>query len=45
MTGFLHAVGISIGTIHGRQWGQKFVRAAGGVVAAAGVFFLWRAFA
>ncbi len=44
-TGCLHAVGIGIGTVHRWQWGQKFVRAAGGVVAIAGVFFLWRAFA
>jgi len=44
-TGCLHAVGISIGTVHRWQWGQTFVRAAGGVVAAAGIFFLWRAFA
>lgn len=42
-TGCLHAVGISIGTVHRWQWGQAFVRAAGGVVAVAGVLFLWRA--
>ena len=44
-TGCLHAVGIGIGTVHRWQWGQTFVRVAGGVVAAAGVFFLWRALA
>jgi urease accessory protein len=44
-TGCLHAVGIGIGTVHRWQWGQKFVRVAGGAVAAAGVFFLWKAFA
>ncbi|MGA7236188.1 MAG: HupE/UreJ family protein [Bryobacteraceae bacterium] len=44
-TGCLHAVGISIGTVHRWQWGQTFVRAAGGVVAAAGILFLWRALA
>ncbi|MGA7414809.1 MAG: HupE/UreJ family protein [Bryobacteraceae bacterium] len=44
-TGCLHAVGISIGTVHRWQWGQTFVRAAGGVVAVAGVYFLWKAFA
>ena len=44
-TGCLHAVGISIGTVHRWQWGQTFVRAAGAVVAIAGVFFLWKAFA
>jgi len=44
-TGSLHAVGIGIGTVHRWKWGQAFVQAAGGAVAAAGVYFLWRAFA
>jgi len=44
-TGCLHALGIGIGTVHRWGWGQKFLRVAGGVVAAGGVFFLWRAVA
>ena len=44
-TGCLHGVGITIGTIHRWQWGQKLLRVAGGGVALAGVFFMWRAFA
>ncbi|MGA7411428.1 MAG: HupE/UreJ family protein [Bryobacteraceae bacterium] len=44
-TGCLHGVGIGIGTVHRWQWGQTFVRVAGGVVAVAGLLFLWRAFA
>jgi urease accessory protein len=43
-TGCLHGVGIGIGTVHRWKWGQAAVRAAGGVVAAGGVYFLWRAF-
>jgi urease accessory protein len=44
-TGCLHAVGIGIGTVHRRPSGQRLVRAAGTVVAAGGVFFLWKAIA
>lgn len=44
-TGLLHAVGILIGTVHGRQFGRKVVRAAGGGVAIAGLFFMWKALA
>jgi urease accessory protein len=44
-TGCLHAVGISIGLIHKWPWGQRALRVAGGGVAAAGLFFMWRAFA
>jgi urease accessory protein len=44
-TGFLHGVGISIGLIHKWPWGQRALRVAGGGVAAAGLFFMWRAFA
>ena len=43
-TGCLHGVGIGIGTVHRWKWGQTAVRAAGAVVAAGGVYFLWRAF-
>ena len=44
-TGCLHAVGIGIGTVHRRTWGRQLLRGAGMVVAAGGVFFLWRAVA
>lgn len=44
-TGCLHAVGIGIGTVHRWNWGQKVLRGAGGLVAAGGVLFLWKAFA
>jgi urease accessory protein len=43
-TGCLHAVGISIGVIHRWLWGQRLLRMAGGAVACAGAFFMWRAF-
>ena len=44
-TGCLHALGIGIGTVHRWSWGRKLLRAAGAVVAASGVFFMWRALA
>jgi urease accessory protein len=44
-TGLLHATGITIGLIHRWNWGRMVLRAAGGVVAAAGARFLWRALA
>ena len=44
-TGTLHVTGIAIGTIHRWGWGRVALRAAGACVAAAGAFFLWRAFA
>jgi urease accessory protein len=44
-TGTLHAVGIGVGVIHRWDWGRVALRGAGGLVAAAGAFFLWRAFA
>jgi urease accessory protein len=44
-TGALHAAGIGIGVIHRWGWGRGALRAAGASVAAAGVYFLWRAFA
>jgi urease accessory protein len=43
-TGCLHALGIGIGTVHRWAWGQRFLRLAGGAVAAGGVFFMWKAF-
>jgi urease accessory protein len=44
-TGCLHALGIGIGTVHRWTWGQKLLRASGTMVAAGGVFFLWKALA
>ena len=44
-TGCLHAVGIGIGTVHHRSWGQGLLRGAGAAVAAGGAFFMWKAFA
>ena len=44
-TGTLHAVGIAIGVIHRWRWGRVALRAAGGIVAAAGAWFLWSALA
>ncbi len=44
-TGCLHALGIGIGTIHRWTWGQKLLRVAGGLVAAGGTFFMWKAVA
>ncbi len=44
-TGTLHAVGIGLGAVHRWPWGRTALRVAGGLVAAAGVFFLWRALA
>jgi urease accessory protein len=42
-TGTLHAVGISIGLVHRWPVGRVTLRAAGAIVALAGVVFLWRA--
>jgi urease accessory protein len=44
-TGTLHAVGIGIGLIHRWPWGRLALRVSGGLVAAAGGLFLWRALA
>jgi urease accessory protein len=44
-TGMLHAVGILIGVAHRWSAGRQAIRAAGGGVALAGLFFLWKAFA
>ena len=43
-TGCLHGVGISIGVVHRWMWGQRMLRVAGALVAAGGVFFMWKAF-
>ena len=42
-TGLLHAVGILLGVAHRWAAGRRLVQAAGGGVALAGIFFLWRA--
>ena len=42
-TGCLHGVGIAIGLIHRWPAGKAALRAAGAIVALAGVAFLWRA--
>jgi len=44
-TGLLHAVGILLGVAHRWAVGRQLVRVAGGGVALAGLFFLWRAVA
>jgi len=44
-TGTLHAIGIGIGVVHRWGVGRVVLRVAGGVVALAGVVFLWRALA
>lgn len=44
-TGCLHGVGISIGLVHRWNWGQLALRAAGAIIALAGVFFMWKAIA
>jgi urease accessory protein len=44
-TGCLHATGIAVGVIHRWGWGRTALRLAGAAVAAAGIFFLWRALA
>ena len=44
-TGCLHGVGIALGLLHGRPWGQKLLRMTGAVVALAGVLFMWRGLA
>ncbi|MGH9869066.1 MAG: HupE/UreJ family protein [Candidatus Polarisedimenticolia bacterium] len=41
-TGCLHAAGITIGLLHRWPAGRLALRAAGGLVALAGVMFLWR---
>ena len=43
-TGSLHGVGILIGLVHGWPMGKMALRCAGGAIALAGVWFLWRAF-
>ena len=42
-TGLLHLVGILLGEAHRWALGRQIVHAAGGGIAVAGLFFLWRA--
>lgn len=42
-TGCLHGLGIVIGLVHRWSWGRSFLRLAGGGIAAAGLYFMWRA--
>jgi urease accessory protein len=44
-TGLLHATGILLGVAHRWPVGRALVRAAGGGVALAGIFFPWRSVA
>ena len=44
-TGGLHAAGIGIGTLHRWAPGRRLLRGAGAIVAAGGVFYMWKAFA
>ena len=44
-TGCLHALGISVGTVHRFSWGRTLLRVAGAGVTLGGLFFLWRAVA
>ena len=44
-TGCLHALGISLGLIHRWPAGRSIIRLAGGLIAAAGLVFLWQAVA
>jgi urease accessory protein len=44
-TGLLHVLGIGIGTVNSRPIGLVLTRSAGGVIAAAGLWFLYRAVA
>ena len=44
-TGLLHASGITLGLVHRWRWGKLALRGAGGLIAACGGVFLWRAVA
>lgn len=44
-TGLLHAAGILLGALHQWPLGRTVVRAAGGGVVLAGLFFMWKALA
>lgn len=43
-TGCLHGVGILLGLMHSSPLGRNLLRVSGGVVALAGLVFLWRTF-
>lgn len=42
-TGLLHVAGITIGLLKARPWGEKATRGLGGLIALAGVWFLYAA--
>jgi urease accessory protein len=42
-TGLMHAVGITIGTVHRWHWGKLVLRGTGAVIMGGGLFFLWGA--
>jgi urease accessory protein len=42
-TGALHGLGIAIGEVRRWGWGRRALRLGGVAIAAAGVYFLWRA--
>jgi urease accessory protein len=42
-TGLLHLAGVAIGLLHGHPRGMILIRTLGGLIAAAGVYFLVRA--
>lgn len=44
-TGCLHAIGIGVGLIHRWPMGKLALRGSGGLIAAMGILFLWRAVA
>lgn len=44
-TGLLHLFGIALGLLNGRPGGERVTRAIGGVIAACGVWYLYRAVA
>jgi urease accessory protein len=44
-TGLLHATGIGVGELRRLQWGRAALRAAGSVIAFAGLWFTWSAVA
>ena len=44
-TGLLHGLGIIVGLVHRWDFGRRALRAAGALILAGGLYFLWRAVA
>ena len=42
-TGCLHGIGIAVGLVHRWRAGQVVLRCGGALIAAMGLYFLWRA--